>query len=113
VAKLARANDTRQAIGEMQQATTAALAGLYIVDAQSWEDTLREPSRLYERIASLAGSLGGNDYAPTKGQRDLAASIQTELTQTIAADDALFGTRLQALNALLRRDRLPQVSAKR
>jgi photosystem II stability/assembly factor-like uncharacterized protein len=112
-AKLARASDTRQSIGEMQQATTAALAGLYIADAQTWEDTLREPSRLYERIASLAGSLGGSDYAPTTGQHDLAVSIHAELGQAIAADDALFGARLQALNALLQRDHLPPVSAKR
>lgn len=113
VAKLARGSDTRQAIAAMQQMTAAALAALYIGDAQTWEDTLREPSRLYERIASLAGGLSGNDYAPTAGQRDLAASIQTELAQAIAADDTLFGTRLQSLDALLRRDRLAPISVTR
>ncbi len=111
--KLAAASDTRQAIAEMQQATTAALAGLYIGNAQTWEDTLREPSRLYERIAGLAGGLIGGDYPPTQGQRDLAASLQTELGQAIAADDSLFGTRLQSLNALLQRDRLAPISVKR
>lgn len=111
--KLARSGDTRQAIAAMQQGTTTALAGLYISDAQTFEDVLREPSRLYERIASLAGALAGNDYAPTQGQRDLAASLQTQLTQAVASDDPLFGTRLQSLNALLRRDRLAPVSVKR
>jgi hypothetical protein len=112
-AQSARANDTRQAIAQMQQTTAAALAGLYIADAQSWEDTLREPPQLYERIGNLAGGLSGADYAPTKGQNDLAASIQTDLAQAIAADDALFGSRLQALDALLRRDRLAPISVTR
>jgi hypothetical protein len=112
-AQSARANDTRQAIAQMQQTTAAALAGLYIADAQSSEDVLREPPRLYERIANLAGGLTGNDYAPTKGQRDLAASIQTDFARAIAADDALFGARLQALDALLQRDRLSAISVTR
>jgi photosystem II stability/assembly factor-like uncharacterized protein len=112
-AKLASASDTRQAIAAMQQTTAAALAGLYIADAQSWEDTLREPPGLYERIANLAGGLSGSDYAPTKGQNDLAASIQTDLAQATATDDALFGARLQALDALLRRDRLAPISVTR
>jgi len=112
-AKLARATDTRQAIADLQQGTAAALAALYIGDAQSFEDSLREPSRLYERIASLASVSVGNDYAPTQGQRDLAASLHTELTKAIASDDALFGSRLQSLNALLQRDRLTAISVKR
>jgi hypothetical protein len=110
---LAAASDTRQAIGQMQQSTVAALAGLYISDAQSWEDTLREAGRLYERIASLANSISGSDYGPTQGQRDLAASIQTDFAQAIAADDALFGARLQSLDTLLRRDRLAPIAVTR
>lgn len=112
-AKPARANDTQQAIAQMQQATATALASLYIADAQSWEDTLREPPQLYERIANLVGGLSGSDYAPTKGQRDLAAAIQMDLGQAIAADDTLFGARLQALDTLLRRDRLAPISVTR
>jgi photosystem II stability/assembly factor-like uncharacterized protein len=112
-AQSAHANDTRQAIAQMQQTTATALAGLYIADAQSWEDTLREPPQLYERIANLAGGLSGADYAPTTGQTDLAASIQKDFTQAIAADDALFGARLQALDALLRRDHVAPISATR
>jgi photosystem II stability/assembly factor-like uncharacterized protein len=112
-AKLARASDTRQTLAQMQQATAAALDSLYIADAQTSEDTLREPPRLYERIAALAAGLGTGDYGPTNGQRDLAASIQAELAQTIAADDALFGARLQSLNALLKRDRLAPIALTR
>lgn len=70
-------------------------------------------SRLYERIANLAGGLSGAEYAPTKGQRDLAASIQMDLAQAIAADDALFGARLQALDTMLRRDHLSPISVTR
>jgi hypothetical protein len=112
-AKPARVSDTQQAISQMQQTTATALARLYITDAQSWEDTLREPPQLYERIANLGGGLNGADYAPTKGQRDLAAAIQMDLAQAIAADDALFGARLQALDTLLRRDRLAPISVTR
>jgi hypothetical protein len=112
-AKPARSRDTQQAIAQMQQTTSTALAGLYIADAQSWEDTLREPPQLYERIANLGGGLNGSDYAPTQGQRDLAAAIQTDFTQAIAADDTLFGARLQALNALLQRDHLSPISVSR
>ncbi len=112
-AKVARANDVRAAIAQMEQSTAAALGALYIGDAQSWEDTLREPSRLYERIANLAGGLGGADYAPTQGQRDLAASIQTDLAQALAADAPLFGARLQSLDALLRRDGFAPIAVTR
>jgi photosystem II stability/assembly factor-like uncharacterized protein len=109
----ARASDTRQGIAQMQQTTASALAGLYIADAQNSEDVLRESPGLYERIANLAGGLSGSDYAPTKGQRELAASLQTELSQVIAADDALFGARLQALDTLLRRDHVTSISVTR
>ncbi len=112
-AKTARASDTRQAIDQMQQTTAAALTALYITEAQNSEDTLRTPPRLYERIASLAASLGFSDYPPTKGQRDLAVSIQAELAQALAADDQLFGARLQSLNTMLQHDRLPPISVTR
>lgn len=111
--KRAAPSDTRQAIVQMQQAAAAALAGLYIANAQNSRDALREPSGLYERIANLAGGLIGGDYAPTQGQRDLAASLQTQFAQGIAADDPLFDARLQSLNALLRRDRLPPIAVQR
>jgi photosystem II stability/assembly factor-like uncharacterized protein len=109
----ARASDTRQAIAQMQQATAAALTGLYIADAQNWEDTLREPSRLYERIANLARGVVLGDDAPTKAQLDLAGFLHTQLTQTIADDDPLFGARLQSIDALLWRDDLPPISVTR
>ncbi len=108
-AKLARSVDTRHAIAAMQRSVGKALDALYIPSAQTWEDTLRLPSRLYERIAGDAGGIGGSDYAPTAAQTALADELHAELQKAVAADEPLFTTRLHALNVLLRRDRLAPV----
>lgn len=90
-----------------------ALSALYLAEAQTWEDTLRAPSGLYERIANLAGEMIGNDYSPTSAQTELAASIEGDLHRVLTADDDLFGARLASLNARLRSIGLPSITTKR
>lgn len=79
-----------------------SLNRLYLAEAQSWEDQLRAPSGIYERIANLATSIIGNDYAPTQSEIQLATSIESEMHVILSSDDALFGSQLQDLNAALR-----------
>lgn len=90
-----------------------ALRRLYLAQAQSWEDQLRAPSGIYERIAGLASGILGNDYAPTQGQTQLAASIETEMRSVLSSDDSLFGAGLQNLNAVLRGSGLAPIAVPR
>ena len=105
--------DTSAHVARLQGDAEAALSALYLENAQSWEDQLRAPSGLYERVLNLAQSLTGSDYPPTEGQKLLAASIESEIGSRIAADDVIFGTSLQDLNALLTRDGQPPITVQR
>ncbi len=67
----------------------AALAVLYQSHTQSWEDTLRVPERLYERIANLGQEVQSGDYAPTRGEVLLARELESEVDAAIRADTAL------------------------
>jgi photosystem II stability/assembly factor-like uncharacterized protein len=104
-AKLPRLAARRTALAtaaSLRARVRRSLRGLYLANAQSWEDQLRAPSGVYERIANLAQGIIGNDYAPTQGQAQLAASIESALHAILTADDEVFGTGLDGLNASLR-----------
>ncbi len=101
------------ALADLRDAAQACLDSLYLPNAQSWEDQLRTPDRLYERIANFAGSLVGNDYAPTDGQVQLAASIENDYRAAVAKDDAIFGAKLSSVNATLARDGIALIPAAR
>jgi len=100
-------------LASLRAAAVATLGALCIQDAQNSEDTLREPSRLYERISNAAQGLIGNDYPPTQGQALLAAQVDSQLATLLASDDELFGARLAGLNVLLKRDGLTPIQVKR
>jgi photosystem II stability/assembly factor-like uncharacterized protein len=105
--------DTVAAVKALQAASDTSLSALYIAAAQNPTDELRNPPGLYERISNAAQGLIGNDYAPTDGQAQLSALIDSQLATLIAADDDLFGARLTQLNVLLKRDGLTPIQVKR
>ncbi|HVA28940.1 MAG TPA: hypothetical protein VNF68_12225, partial [Candidatus Baltobacteraceae bacterium] len=105
--------DTTAAIASLRSSVATSLDALYLSNAQTWEDTLRHPVGLYERLSNLAQGLVGNDYPPTAGQSTLAVEIEGQLATLLASDDALFAARLTQLNALLKRDGVATISVKR
>ncbi len=105
--------DAARAVAALHGSVDSTLDTLYIRDAQNFEDTLRVPSRLYERIASSEGSLIGNDYAPTDGQRALAKQLDDTAKTQFAVDDELLGAKLNELNALLKSAGAAAITIKR
>ncbi len=114
VASRARSHaDTQTALASLQRGVDRSLDAMYIGNAQTWEDTLRTPPGIYERILNAAGGIIGNDYRPTNGQAALAAQVESDLNALLASDNALFGPQLANLNVLLKRDGIPPLSVKR
>ena len=68
----------------------AALSVLYQANTQSWEDTLRVPERLYERIYNLGQEVQSGDYAPTRGEVLLARDLEGKVNAAMRADNALM-----------------------
>ncbi len=97
-------------LNDLNERATAVLAKLFQNDTQSWEDTLRVPVKLYERLNSLGGAVQSGDYAPTAAEVALAKQLEDELRPALSEGNALFGTPRKAANALLARDHLPAIT---
>lgn len=106
-------NDTVAALDALDAHAGTALDDLYQNNTQSWEDTLRVPVRLYERLLNAGGSAESGDYAPTQGVIGVAGEVEKEFQATLSADDPIFGNQLAAVNALLTRDKLSAITVKR
>jgi hypothetical protein len=105
--------DAARAVASLQSSVNSTLDTLYIRDAQNYEDTLRVPSRLYERIASAESGLIGSDYAPTDGQRSVAKELDDKAKAQFEADDELLGAKLNEVNALLKSAGVPAIIVNR
>lgn len=103
--------DTAEALRDAQSRASDILDKLYQNDTQSWEDSLRVPTKLYERISGLGGSVQSGDYAPTAAGEALAKELESEVQPVLDAGNALLGSRAN-LNALLVRDKLPPITVK-
>ena len=93
--------DVAHAVEALRADVDGNLDRMYIRNAQNFEDTLRIAPRLYERVANLEQTASFN-YAPTQGQRDLAAEIDGLAKAQFATDDELLGAKLDAVNAQLK-----------
>jgi photosystem II stability/assembly factor-like uncharacterized protein len=111
--KLAAHPTAAATLARLRSAVKASLGALYISNAQSWEDQLREPSRIYERISNLGSGVNASGYAPTAGQIALGKQIEAQLGRILASDEALFGARLTRLNIRLRNDGIAQIPQSR
>ena len=85
---------------------------LYQTKNQSGQDPLNYPIRLNNKLAALAGSVGGSDDAPT----DQAYQVNDELTGKIDAQlnalKQLMANDLAAFNKLARDQNVAAVIAK-
>ncbi len=111
--RIASRADAARAVAALHSSVDATLDSLYIRNAQNSEDTLRVPSRLYERLGNAAGGLLGNDYAPTTGQRGVATQLDDKAKTQFTEDDVLLGSRLNEVNALLKAAGVPAITVKR
>ncbi len=105
--------DAARAVASLESTVDSTLDSLSIRSAQNYEDTLRTPSRLYERLANAEGGLTGSDYAPTEGQRGLAKELDDKAKAQFATDDQLLGAKLNDINALLKSAGVPEITVKR
>ncbi len=105
--------DTSQALNALDSSAQDALEQLYQDDTQTWEDTLRVPVKLYERLLNVGGAGESGDFAPTAGDMGLGNELDAAFHAALTQDDAIFAKQLTGVNALLSRDKLPAISIKR
>ncbi len=79
------------------------------VKAKSRQDTLNYPAKLNAKLAGLLGSVGGADYAPTRGMQDVYADLARRVDTQIAKWDALVASDIPAFDKAVRSSSLPAV----
>src|SRR5438093_1368108 len=84
-------------------------AALVQVKAKSRQDTLNYPAKLNAKVASLVGYLGGADYAPTKGMRDVFDDLSKRVDAQIAKWQSLARGDVAAFDKLVRSSGVPAV----
>jgi hypothetical protein len=81
------------------------------VKAKSRQDTLNFPAKLNAKLASLLGSVGGSDFAPTKGMRDVFDDVSHRVDAQIAKWNALRESDIPGFDTLVRASSVPAVGA--
>src|SRR5438552_1902727 len=77
--------------------------------AKSRQDTLNYPAKLNAKVASLVGYIGGADYAPTKGMRDVFDDVSKRVDAQIAKWQSLARGDVAAFDKLVRSSGVPAV----
>ena len=77
------------------------LFDLHLTGGNARQDTIRWPRRLYAKLTSLAGYIGGTDQRPTDQQREVYALYRQQLAQYQAWFDRLAADEVGAYNRLL------------
>ncbi len=101
-ARLARAAAT------LREKASAVEQELVQVKAKSRQDTLNYPAKLNAKLASLGGYIGGADFAPTKGMRDVVDDVSKRVDAQIAKWQALDG-EIASFDKLVRSSGVPAV----
>ena len=83
------------------------------VKAKSRQDTLNYPAKLNAKLAGLLGSVGGADYAPTKGMRDVFEDLSRRVAAQVAKWTALADSDVVAFDRLVRSSGVPAVGMAR
>ncbi len=97
------------AAAALRRKASAIEEELVQVKAKSRQDTLNHPAKLNAKLAGLLGSIGGSDFAPTKGMRDVFDDLTRRVDAQIARWDALAASDVAAFDALVRRSGVPAV----
>ena len=94
--------DAGEAIGKKLVDLEMNLTDVRMSGGMAGQDRLRWPRRLYAKIASLAGYIGGSDFAPTTQQVEVYQRYRRSLGEYEARMAEIRGQDLAAFNALLR-----------
>jgi hypothetical protein len=86
----------------LRQKASAIEEELVQVKAKSRQDTLNYPAKLNAKLASLAGSVGGADFAPTKGMRDVFEDLARRVDAQLAKWQALAKGEIAEFDRLVR-----------
>ncbi|MEK7861656.1 MAG: glycosyl hydrolase, partial [Chloroflexota bacterium] len=97
------------AAGALTRKASAVEEELIQVKAKSRQDTLNYPAKLNAKLAGLLGSVGGADFAPTKGMRDVFEDLSRRVDAQIAKWDALRASEIAAFDRLVRASSVPAV----
>ena len=115
----ARVQDRKEA-GEIQEAAKeietalveleTLLADVWLTGGSARQDTLRWPRRLFAKLTSLAGYVGGTDHRPTDQSIEVFEMYKAQLADYQALLDSLTNREIAGFNRLLHRCRLPGTS---
>jgi photosystem II stability/assembly factor-like uncharacterized protein len=86
--------------GELRE-LEAGFFDLRLTGGHARQDSLRWPRRLYSKLASLAGYIGGSDYPPTTQQLEVMELYREQLASARARLAELRSRDVAALNATL------------
>jgi hypothetical protein len=95
----------------LRQKASAIEAELVQVKAKSRQDTLNYPAKLNAKLASLGGYIGGADFAPTTGMREVFEDVAKRVDAQIAKWDAVVRSEVAAFDKLVRSSGVPAVGA--
>jgi photosystem II stability/assembly factor-like uncharacterized protein len=97
------------ASGSLRRKASAIEEALVQVKAKSRQDTLNYPAKLNAKLAGLLGSIGGADFAPTKGMQDVYDDLARRVDAQLAKWDALVASDIPAFDKLVRSSSVPAV----
>ncbi|HKW77595.1 MAG TPA: glycosyl hydrolase [Candidatus Limnocylindria bacterium] len=95
------------AIAALRKRASAVEEELVQVKAKSRQDTLNYPAKLNSKLAGLLGSVGGADFAPTEGMRDVFADLSRRIDAQIKKWEALKRTDIPGLDRQVRASGVP------
>ncbi|MGI8496273.1 MAG: WD40/YVTN/BNR-like repeat-containing protein [Gemmatimonadaceae bacterium] len=93
----------------LRQGMDSVEGAIYQVRNQSGQDPLNYPSKLVERISSLAGAAGAGDYRPTAQMVEVYRYFAPGLQTQLLAFRKLMRDDLPKVNAALRAAGLPEI----
>ncbi|HLQ05434.1 MAG TPA: glycosyl hydrolase, partial [Verrucomicrobiae bacterium] len=97
------------AASSLRKKASAVEEELVQVKAKSRQDTLNYPAKLNAKMAGLLGAVGGADFAPTQGMRDVYADLARRVDAQVKKWDALVRTDIPAFDRIVRASSVPAV----
>jgi len=113
VAERAKGNKAiADAADALDKKITAVEEALYQTRNQSSQDPLNFPIRLNNKLAALAGVVGGGDAAPTDQSYVVYEDITAKIDAQLAQLRQVMTTDVPAFNALVREQNVPAIVVK-
>ena len=94
-------------LGSALEELESGLYDLRMSGGSAGQDALRWPRRLYAKLTSLAGWIGGSDHGPTSQAREVHAGLRADLAAALEAFAALRDGQVRQVDDRLRAQGLP------